>query len=95
MLWLSWLHEVHGTCGLAPLPSQILTLGGHGSAEKDVEDDIAEDVVGHDEGFAEDVAEEDVAEDIVGYDEEGIAEDVVVERVEMGVEDDGGNGVRT
>ena len=61
VLGLSWLREPRGTRGLAPLPSQVLTLGGHGSAEKDVE----EDVVGHDEeGVAENVEGdvEDVAE---------------------------------
>ena len=54
---MSWLREAHGTRCLAPLPSQVLTLGGHGFAEKDVEEDVA----GHDEegveGVAEDVAE--------------------------------------
>jgi hypothetical protein len=47
------LREARGTLGLAPLPSQVLTLGGHGSAEKDVEEDVTE----NDEGVAEDVAE--------------------------------------
>ena len=45
-LWLSWLREVHATCGLAPLPSQVLTLGCHGSAEKDVEEDMERVQVG-------------------------------------------------
>ena len=54
-LWLSWLREARGTRGLAPLPFQVLTLRGHGSAEKDVEEDVQ---VGHDEeGVAEGVAE--------------------------------------
>ena len=57
-LWLSWLREARGTLGLAPLPSQVLTLGGHGSAEKDVEEDVA----GHgEEGVAENV-EKDVTD---------------------------------
>jgi hypothetical protein len=37
---------------------------------------------------------EDVAESIVGHDGECVAEDIG-ERVEMGVEDDGGNRIRT
>ena len=53
-LGLSWLREARWTRGLAPLPSQVLTLGGRGSAEKDVEEDVA----GHDEeGVAEDVVD--------------------------------------
>ena len=52
---LSWLREAHGTRCLAPLPSQVLTLGGHGSAEKDVvEEDVTEDIA---EDVVEDIAE--------------------------------------
>ena len=39
---ISALREVRGMRGLAPLPSQVLTLGCHGSAEKDMEENVAE-----------------------------------------------------
>ena len=49
--------------GLISLPSQILTLGDHGSAEKDVEEDIV-DIVGYDEEAVAESVAESVAEDV-------------------------------
>ena len=37
--------QLHGMRGLAPLPSQVLTLGCHSFVKKDMEKDVAKGVV--------------------------------------------------